>query len=341
MQGLARAPAHGNSFQQWQADYAARHIPTFPVGADKVPMVSNQSRFGLRASAQIARKYPEAPAIGFMGGRRNGVTVLDIDTTDERVLADALDRHGRTPVIVRTGSGHFHAWYRHAGEGRRVRPRRDVPIDILGGGVVIGPPSRTAKGQYQFLQGSLDDLASLPTLNDAPALMPTENLGQLKNGDGRNNALFRLLGRNAHQVDDFDQLLDYAQTRNLDFGQPLDDKEVVKVAASVWKMQCEGRNRFGQIGSYNPRPVVNTLARTNPNALALLDVLRTAHPPGKVFAIANAMAGTAINLSLYALQRARRLLVELGEVVQVSPDTQHMPAQYRWPLPSERRLPGC
>jgi hypothetical protein len=34
--------------------------------------------------------------------------VLDIDTTDERVLADAIYRHGATPIIIRTASGKFH-----------------------------------------------------------------------------------------------------------------------------------------------------------------------------------------------------------------------------------------
>jgi len=305
-------------------------------------MVQRAGRFGLSGSTKIATKFAHAPAIGFMGGRRSGVTVLDCDSKDERVLADAMNRHGRTRIVVRSASGHLHGWYRHNGERRWIRPRRDVPIDILGGGLVVAPPSRVAKGSYEFVEGSLDDLDSLPVLHNlaqglSPEAIPTD-FANMREGDGRNEALFRLLGHAARQVDDFEQMLDYAHTRNLDFAQPLDDKEVVKVATSVWKMQCEGRNRFGQIGSYNPRPVVNALARTNPDALALLDVLKSAHPPGKVFAIANAMAGTAINLSLYALQNGRRLLIELGEVIQVSPDCQHLPAQYRWPLPGERRL---
>jgi hypothetical protein len=168
----------------------------------------------LPASSKIARRFGHAPAIGFMCGRHSGVTVLDWDSTDERGFADALDRHGRTPIIARSGSGHFQAWYRHAGERRLIRPRRDVPIDILGAGFVIGPPSRVAKGSYQFIQGSLDDLDSLPTLVDAPRVAPTEtpaDWGRMRDGDGRNEALFRLLGRAAHHVDDFDQLLDWEQ----------------------------------------------------------------------------------------------------------------------------------
>src|SRR5262249_8978617 len=140
------------SFDKWQADYAAHGVATFPVDANKRPMVSRYNRFGLPASTEIARKYPDAPAIGFMCGRRSGVTVLDVDTTDERVLADAVDRQGRRGITARRGSGHFQVGYRHGGEGRLIRPRRDVPIDILGAGFVVAPPSRVAKGSYQFIQ---------------------------------------------------------------------------------------------------------------------------------------------------------------------------------------------
>jgi Bifunctional DNA primase/polymerase, N-terminal len=97
-------------------------------------------------------KFPDAPAIGFATKRRNGVTILDIDTPDEKVLADALNRHGRTPLIARTGSGKFRAYYRHNGERRRIRPWRGLAIDLLGtGGFVVAPPSEVAKGSYSFI----------------------------------------------------------------------------------------------------------------------------------------------------------------------------------------------
>src|ERR1700732_2170966 len=93
------------SFGCWQPLYADHHIATFPVrvSADgKKPMVSNYGRFGLPASAEISKKYPDATAIGFMAGKRTKLTVLDVDTTDERVLADAQYRHGPSPVIVKS-----------------------------------------------------------------------------------------------------------------------------------------------------------------------------------------------------------------------------------------------
>jgi hypothetical protein len=317
-------------FAQWQPVYAEHNIPTFPCKPDKRPAVTNYGRFGLPASNQIAAQS-NADALGFMCGRRSRITVLDVDTTDEQVLADAIDRHGKTQIVARSGSGHFQAWYRHAGERRLIRPRRNVPIDILGAGYVVAPPSRVAKGGYQFIQGSLDDLASLPTLNDAPALIPTAtDLSHMRDGSGRNDALFRMLGRAVRSCDDFDQLLDYARTQNAQFGESMQDAEVVKVATSVWKMQCEGRNRFGQFGAYVPLELSRKLSRT-PDAYALYGVLRAENGPNSVFPIANGMAETAIGLRRYRLANARKTIIALGLVEQVSPQTQHKPAFYRWP----------
>jgi hypothetical protein len=333
MEALARAPNEGNdSFGHWQADYAAHGVATFPVDGNKRPMVSRYSKFGLVGSRKIARKFDHAPAIGFMCGKRSGVTVLDVDSTDERVLSDAIDRHGKTPIVARSGSGHFQAWYRHAGERRLIRPRRNVPIDILGGGFVVAPPSRVAKGSYQFIQGSLDDLGGLPTLNDAPAITPAEapaDWGLMQDGDGRNDALFRLLGRTVRNCDDFEQLLDYARTQNEQLGEPMQDARVVSTAKSVWKMQCEGRNRFGQFGAWLPLQLSRRLART-PDAYALYGVLNAENGPNSIFPIANAMAETAIGLRRYRLANARRVIIGLGLVEEVSPQTQHRPALYRW-----------
>jgi hypothetical protein len=336
MRNLSHSNYTVNDYQEWQADYAAHGIATFPVSSDKKPMVKHYSRFGLVSSTNIARRFADAPAIGLMCGKRNRLTVLDVDTKDERVLADAVERHGQTPIVIRTGSGNYQAWYRHGGERRLIRPRPDEPIDILGGGLVVAPPSQVSTGSYQFIQGSLDDLDSLPTLNDAPSIIPPEtrsDWGSMGQGAGRNFALFRRTARAAHHCDDFDQLLDYAQTQNSKFGEPMADSEVMKVATSVWKMQSEGRNRFGQHGAYVPLDLVRKLARTEPDALALYNVLKAENGPSSIFPIANAMAQTSINVGWRRFRQARKLIIELGLVEMVSPDTQRLPAQYRWPKP--------
>jgi hypothetical protein len=110
-----------SSYGVQQPIYAERGITLIPCGPNKTPLVKNPQKFGRDASAEITSKFSEATAFGYYCGRRNGITVLDIDTTDERVLADAINRHGQTPIVVRTGSGKFHALYRFNNERRAIR----------------------------------------------------------------------------------------------------------------------------------------------------------------------------------------------------------------------------
>lgn len=152
-------------FAEWQPIYARAGIVTFPV-REKRPAVKGYLLLGTRVSEQLALKFSNDNAFGF-ACRRNQITVVDVDTPHENVLADALAEHGSTPVIVRSGSGHWQAWYRHNGEGRHVRPDPARPIDILGDGFVVAPPSMGAKGPYQFIRGGLDDVAILPPMSGA------------------------------------------------------------------------------------------------------------------------------------------------------------------------------
>ena len=179
-------------FPTAQPQYAAHGIATFPVGVNKRPSVRGYPRIGLRASTELASKFADAPGLGFMCGARSRVTVLDVDTSDERLVADALSRHGPTPIVVRTASGKFHGWYRHNDERRRIRPwGDDCPIDLLGtGGFVIAPPSTTERGRYEFVQGSLDDLTSLPRMRglEASVYIPSSR-----------DCPRRLLGRGGHR----------------------------------------------------------------------------------------------------------------------------------------------
>lgn len=304
-------------------------------------MVKQPQKFSVAASTKIAIRFPDAPAFGYYAGARNGITVLDVDTADENILAAALDRHGSSPIIVWTGSGKFHALYRHDGERRSIRPWNDLPIDLLGSGLCIAPPSTVAKGQYQIIDGSLDDLDGLPIMRGLEDRLynrnhtgprPRGDWSVLQDGDGRNDAFFRQLGREAHHVDDFDQLLDRAMTLNEQFGEPMQATEVTKIANSVWKMTTEGRNRFGRHGGYAPLELVQSLAPVDPDALALYVTLRAHNGPDSVFPIANAMADSTIGLGWRRFAKARKTIIEQGLVIQVAPQTRHRPAFYRWPI---------
>jgi hypothetical protein len=324
-------------FAQFQPVYAAHNIPTFPVKSDKTPAVRNYNKFGLDASSELADRYQDASALGFMCGKRSGITVLDIDSKDERILADALDRHGGTPVLARTGSGHFQAWYRHNGEQRQIRPNRHVPIDVLGGGYVVAPPSHVERGDYQFIEGRLDDLSNLPPLQNRELTEPSrpdrDAWAGMREGAGRNNELFRLVGRAARQADDFKQLLDYAQTQNSQFGEPMPDAEVVKIAKSMWTYQESGRNRFGRPGVHLFSEDAMPLIDDDPDLLRLVMYIKAQNRPGRPFILTNSFC-ERWGWSRQRLAAARNRGLKRGDFRCISRPAPGRAAFYVWDNPS-------
>ena len=156
--------------------------------------------------------------------------------------------NGQTPIVVRTGSGKFHALYRFNNEKRAVRAWDGLPIDLLGAGLAIAPPSIVAKGQYQIIQGHLDDLDRLPIMRELEDRLyvgrSESHPRPQKQGEGRNNDLWRRAMREAHHVDDFESLLDRVETLNQEYAEPMQQAKATKVAKSAW-----GYTEAGKIGS--------------------------------------------------------------------------------------------
>jgi hypothetical protein len=323
-------------FAEWQPQYAARGLTTFPV-AGKRPAVTGWHKLGPIRSKQLAFKFGDHDALGLMCGARNGITVLDVDTPDERVLIDALGRHGATPFIVRSGSGHFQAWYAHAGEPRQIKPWPALPIDLLGSGYVVAPPSRGARGVYQIIQGDLDDLGNLPRIGGlatADAVGRTDR-GQLEGvvSGGRNVSLWRACMRWALKCGTLEELLDFAQSRNEEFGPPLADPEVMKVAMSAWDYTERGENWFG--GGEEARIGHDTIARlaaAHPDAMALLLILKINHEGTQQFILANAMADKVLAWTLRRFKEAKAVLEKEGFIRCVHPGGkgQNDPPIYAW-----------
>jgi hypothetical protein len=71
-------------FGKWQPKYAKHKIATFPVGEAKKPGIRGWQKNGLKGSSELAAKFKDADAFGYVTVRRSGVTVLAIDTTDEK-----------------------------------------------------------------------------------------------------------------------------------------------------------------------------------------------------------------------------------------------------------------
>ena len=307
MTGLEHVP-NRRTFAQWQPHYAQYGIPTFPV-REKRPAVRGYLKIDLIASARLAGKFPDADAIGFAIGTRSNITVLDVDTPNERTLADALDYHGRTPIIVRSGSGNYQCWYRWNGERRQIRPFGEKPIDVLGGGFVVVPPSQGTKSNYQFIEGSLDDLDSLPIMRGIEIVTsPSPSTPDERVTEGhRNDSLWRHCMQSAHYCDDFDAVLDVARTRNATFLPPLPHGEVAKIAASAWKYTERGENRMGRPGVWFPASEANYLIRNDPDAFLLLSYLRANNGPTRTFMIANGLERD-LPLTRKRLAAARRRL---------------------------------
>jgi hypothetical protein len=286
-----------------------------------------------------------------MCGERSRVTVLDIDTSDERVLADALNRHGPTPIIVRTASGKFHGWYRHNDERRRIRPwGDDLPIDLLGtGGFVIAPPSATQFGCYEFVQGSLDDLARLPRMRglDAsvyshrPTIIPDDFLVEAETfaedeaippvvSEGRrNDTLFKYCMRQARQCDNFDALVEQARVFNTgSCTPPLGDDEVIRTSRRAFYYTARGENRFGTTGSWLPTETVRSLA-ADPYLCTLVNFLQAEHRPNQPFWVADGLE-KRLGWSRRKFQAARREAINQGFIEMISTYRQGHPALYRF-----------
>jgi hypothetical protein len=327
------ASAQGvNGFSNWQPIHAERGIALIPCSSNKAPLVKNPQKFGRDASAEIANKFSEATAFGYYCGRRNRITVLDVDTSDERVLSDAINRHGQTPIIVRTGSGKFHALYRFNNEKRAIRAWEGLPIDLLGAGLAIAPPSVVSKGQYQIIQGHLDDLDRLPImreLEDRLYVGRASGPRPQKRGEGRNNNLWRRAMKEAHQVDDFEQLLDRVETLNQEYSEPMQQAEVTKIAKSAWGYTERGENRFGQHGVWFPTNEANELIESSIDDFVLLSYLRANQGPDATFWIANGLAET-FGWSRPRLAAARESIIQRGYVWRLRAASNNQPALYRW-----------
>lgn len=324
-------------FSQWQPRYAEHGIATFPVEG-KRPAIRGYLRAGIVASEQFALKFPAADSFG-LACKRSRITVVDVDAPEERLLADALSEFGSTPFIVRSGGGNWQAWYRHAGEGRRVRPDPARPIDILGDGFVVAPPSETPGGRYRLVEGTLYDLDRLPPMR-RPVAAPA-GAAALKEAEPRieagqrNLELWRRCMRRTRECRDVDELMRSAVEMNKAmFYEPLPDEEVRRLVASAWANEISGKNWVGSGGKVVVDVTeVDELLAGDPDAFMLLMVLRRHHAGAReTFAVANAMAETMPGggWGVKRLAAARRRLEDLGEIELIRARSKHGPAAYRF-----------
>lgn len=321
-------------FAEYQPRYASHNIPTFPLRFEdgkKKPAAKHYGRIGLPYSGQLALDFPEMDAFAFMSGKRSGLTIIDIDSPipdDEDMLNAVLARYGDTRLITRTGSGGFHCYYRHAGEGRKIRVDPQMPVDLLGSSVVAAAPSQGAKGRYEFIRGSLADLDNLRPANviqfpKPKLLQPVAPLPLIT--EGRNQALFNHLMKKARYLDDLADLdelaFDFANNltdRNL--GHAFTDAEIRSTATSVRQITERGENRFGgrphTIQYHDIRDKVMDLGA---DAYLLHGVLTKWSGDKKQFPVANGMADhmPGGKWTVNRFRDARKALIGAGIIKEV------------------------
>lgn len=312
------------AFPALQAMYAQHRVAVYPLTASKTPAVKAYDRIGAPYSEQLAIRFPEATAAGFVAGPRNRITVVDIDSADDRLVAELQDRYGMTPLQVMTPSGGRHLYYRHNGEVRRIRPLPKV--DILGAGNVVAALSVVPKGIYQIERGSLEDLDRLPPLlREAPRAPTSVPTGK------RNESLFHYCRRTANVCDDLDQLLDAARTwADGRLAEPLPAAEVVKTATSAWRYRGGRKAIMHHIVE---APVYASLV-ANTDALALFAYLSAENGQDADFMIADGL-GKARGWPYRFVPAARRALLDLGIIVCTRPARRGAPALYRWQVGGE------
>lgn len=324
-------------FAEACGEYLSHGVAVFPVDAEKKrPSIKGPNKVGLKASRELVTKFPEADAFGFLAGQKSRITVLDVDvpgSEGERKLTELMGLYGVSPLIVQTASGNYHAYYRHAGEGRWIRVN-DEAVDILGSGMVIAPPSRVASGSYQVIEGTLADLDDLPTMHVQAERDRSDAPESVREGE-RNNSLWRHCMRSARSCDSLDALMGVALAFNRELAVPLPDEEVASVANSAWEYTVKGSSHFGKGEVVRITRDEMMLLGPGSEAVNLLTFLRMRNGSTANFMIANGLR-QHLGWSLKRIRSARKNLITARMVEQSSaPSSETGAALYRWSKPGK------
>ncbi len=302
-------------------------LPVSPTG--KGWMVKHPETFRRPAAMALAAKPRFASAnLGFMCGSHNRLTVVDIDSPADSELQHALAAYGDSPIIVSTPSGGRHVYYAHNDEPRKVRPDEQHPIDMLGGGLCVAPPSARPSGaSYAWLRGGLADIANgnLPKIRSG-AVPKTRLAGPRVQEGERNARLFKYCRQIVGYCDDLDALIDAGRSwADNECAVPLTDAEIVATAYKVWKYQG-GRRRVMQ--NIVESPLFQRLI-ADVEVWALYAYLATENGPVAHFMVADGL-GPARGWPRRMVPRARRALLDLGAIKCVRQPRKGTPGLYRW-----------
>jgi hypothetical protein len=273
----------------WQPKYAAAGLWLFPLHhGSKAPAVKGYLKAGPVASNRYAERFADRELFGFACGRKSGITILDIDTPNVKYLWTALDKHGRTPVVVETASGKYHAWYKWNGEGRHIRPWGHLPIDVLGGGYAVAPPSQmpgSLRGRYSFITGGLEEIPNLPILREVDDLGAARSIQKI-NGVPASDLVVAGAAKGARSIGALnfalceapncanqDELMDRVRAWGATCEPPLEEHKIMKAVQSAWKYETTGSNWVAMAHANEIEDMISA-GRAQQDAYLLLQWLR-------------------------------------------------------------------
>ena len=139
---------------------------------------------------------------------------------------------------------------------------------------------------------------------------PLREASERSNGV-RNDTLWRVCMKMARGCRNIEELMVRTMEHNRGFYEPLPADEVLKIVASAWGYEVEGKNWFGHgqrvvVG----HSIVDELAAADPRAYALLSLLMR-HHWGRDFYLSKAYAET-LGWATNTMKAARNALVERG-----------------------------
>lgn len=187
-------------------DYQKRGFSVFPVGSDKVPLVSwRQFEKRSATEAEITSWWTLWPSanIGVATGAISGIVVIDIEKEGST--------NGYSPTVTsRTGGGGWHLYYKHPGVRIKNSTKKLAPFtDVRGdGGYAVLPPSVHASGkEYEWQISPHDtDFADLPQailekIQNSGTKTDWKNFAESKVPEGgRNDSAAQYAGKLFHDL---------------------------------------------------------------------------------------------------------------------------------------------
>lgn len=235
-------------------EYAKRGWSVIPIKSrSKLPLVNWRDFEHRRATASEIQRWwkswPDAE-IAVVTGRISNLFVVDVDTYHGGNARTVWDSHN-TDLIVQTGRGGYHLYYRHPGHSVTTFAGENG-VDVRGdGGYVIVPPSTHENGtSYQWVRTGdigapflVDRNPSTAATEDTNSDQWMERVLQGVEEGGRNDTCSRLAGYFAGKDVSIGIALVMLNEWNSKNNPPLDPAEVERTARSIYERQARTGGR--------------------------------------------------------------------------------------------------